>query len=392
MKDDRLMLARVHRVLAAAVSTAMVAALTACGSGDVGQQPNITVSNPAATGKLQFSVGTATINETSLNQVYTVLNTVETLRQPNGLSDVITDTPYITGPPGFVGQKDPVTQGPTNTITGSGPGIACNATTFGCSGGAFGYGFAPDNPLPQQNQPSFALYPVPVAVSNQDILGSYPYYSGPPAFPPFNNGTYPAGFLGYTPGFVDFQSSPVLGDYTLKVDIANGQGSFSSISATAKLTSTTGLPPLQAPQSFPDPNNPGGLKIDIVVPSGVTETWVWVQDSGACYPHTQGNSKNVQYYTVITTQTGAQQLTIPPNLGPTNGSGSTPTICSSQDNQIATGNPNAPGDTYLVYVIGFDYPAYEAAYPATRSQTPIIVGPTGQADLTATQPAFFTEP
>jgi hypothetical protein len=385
-------MARVLRPLFGAGALVAAALASGCGAGNVAQQPTIDVANPVADSKLQFAVGTATINETTLGQVFTVLNTVETLRQSDGHSAVLDDTPYITGPPTFVGQKDPISGSPTNTLTGSAPGIPCDATTFGCNGGAFGYGFAPDNTVPQQQAPSFALYLLPVPVSNMDIIGSYDYYSGPPAFPPFNNGTYPAGFLGYTPGFVDFQSAPVLGRYSLTVDVATGGGKTGSITQTAVLTTTTGLPVMQAPQSFPDPMNPGGLKIDITVPSGVTETWVWVQDSGGCYPHTQGNSRNVQYYTVVTTQTGPQQLTIPPDLGPTNGSGTTPTICSAADNQQATGNPNATGDTYFVYAVGFDYPAFEAAYPFTTSQTPIITGPTGQADLTATEPVSFTEP
>lgn len=364
------------------------AALAGCGSGNVGVQPTIKTVNPLANSKLQFVVGTATINETTLNTVYTVLNTVETLRQPNGDSAVLDDTPYITGPPGFIGQKDPFTGNPTTTLTGSGPNVPCNATTLGCTGGAFGYGFSPDNPQSQQQTPSYALFNIPVPVGNQDIIGAYPYYSGPPAFPPFNNGTYPAGFEGYTPGNVDFQSAPVAGQYSLKVVIPT----VGSISATATLASLTPLPVLQAPQSFPDPSNPGGLKIDITVPSGVTETWVWIQDSGGCYPHSQGNSKNVQYYTLVTTQTGAQQLTLPPNLGPTNGSGQTPTICTSADNQQATGNPNAQGDVYFVYAAGYDYPAYEAAYPFSRVQTPVIANANGQADVTATEPVSFQEP
>jgi hypothetical protein len=375
---------------AAAVASAAI--LAACGSGNVGVQPTITVSNPIANSKLQFAVGVATINETSLGQVFTVLNSVESLRQPGGDSAVLFDTPYITGPAGFVGQKDPFTGQPTNTLTGSGPGVACNATTFGCAGGAFGYGFSPDNTLPQQQAPSYALFSLPVPVGNSDQIGAYPYYSGPPAFPQFNNGTFPAGFLGYTPGFVDYQSAPVLGTYTLKVVIPTGPSTFGSISASATLTSIAALPAMQAPQSFPDPQNPGGLKIDVTVPSGVVETWVWIEDSGACYPHSQGNSKNVQYYTLITTQTGPQQLTLPPNLGPTNGQGTTPTICTSADNQHATGNPNAQGDTYLVYGAGFDYSAFAPAYPLSRTQTPVITGPNGQADLTATEPAFFQEP
>lgn len=365
---------------------------SACGSGDVGVEPAINAVNPIATSKLQFAVGVATAYNATTHQTFFGLNSVETLRQPNGLSAVLDDTPYITGPPGFVGQPDPILGGPTRIMSGSAPGIACNKTVFGCTGGAFGYGFAPVNTQPGQLAPSFAQYFQPVAVGNQNTLSLLPYYSGPPAFPQFNNGTFPAGFLGYPPGFVAYQTAPVAGSYSLDVVIPTGPTTSGKISTTATLNSVTGLPLMQPPQAFPDPANPGGLIIDIVVPSGVTETWVWVEDSGGCYPHSQGNSQNEQFYTVRTTQTGAQQVTVPPNLGPTNGSGSTPTICSAAQNQLATGNPNAPGDTYTVYAAGFDYPAFGAAYPFNLSQTPPIVGVSGQDDVTLTQPARFTYP
>lgn len=362
----------------------------ACASGNVGVQPPISAVDPIAGSKLQFAVGVATINETSTSSTFVGLNTVETLRQTNGLSAVLFDTPYITGPPGFVGQPDPITGGATNVISGSGPSIPCAKTTFGCVGGAFGYGFSNDNPQPGTQGPPFTLYSLPMPVGNNNALNIVPYYSGPPAFPRFNDGTFPAGFLGYTPGFVDFQTAPVAGSYRLDVVIPTGRSSTGTISSSAALNSVIPLPIMQPPQAFPDPANPGGLKIDIIVPSGVTETWVWVADDGGCYPHTQGNSLGIQYYTVRTTQTGPQQLTIPPDLGPTNGSGSTPTICSSAQNRAATGNPNASGDRYQVYAAGFDYPAYGAAYPSSTAQTPVITGVNGQVDVTATEPVFFT--
>jgi hypothetical protein len=366
------------------------AILAGCASGDVGVQPGITPVDPIANSKLQFAVGVATINETSQNRIFYGLNTVETLRQPNGLSAVLDDTPYITGPPGFVGQKDPITGNPTTILSGSGPGIACNATTFGCAGGAFGYGFAPDNTLPGSQNVSFSLFLIPMAVGSSDQITTAGYYSGPPAFPQFNNGTYPAGFQGYSPGFVDFQSAPVVGSYRLDVVIPTGPTTSGTISATAQLNSITGLPVIQTPVPFPDPNGDGGLKVDIIVPAGISETWVWIQDQGgACHPPVQGNSTGTQYYTIEMAQTGPQQLTLPPNLGPTSGSGSSPSICSAAANQAATGNPNAPGDTYGVYAVGFDYPAIEAAYPYNLSQTPTIVGPAGQVDITATEPAYF---
>jgi hypothetical protein len=380
------------RCLAAACFAASLTHLAGCSSADVGVEPAIGSVDPIKDSKLQFAVGVATINETSQNQVVSVFNTVETIRQPNGLSAVLFDTPYITGPQGFSGQPDPITGQQTTIISGSGPNIPCNKTVFACTGGAFGYGFAPDNTVPNQQAPSFLEFSQPIAVGAQDQLQSVPYYGGPPTFPVFNNGTYPAGFSGFSAGFNTFQTAPVLGLYTLDVVIPIGQGAFGKKTTTAMLTSLTPLPAMAAPSAFPDPANPGGLKIDIVVPAGVTETWVWIQDGGGCYPHTQGNSSNNQFYTVRTTQTGAQQLTVPPNLGPTNGSGSTPTICSALQNQQATGNPNATGDTYSVYAAGFDYPAFGAAYPFNQQQTPSFIGANGQVDVTLTQPVSFVYP
>jgi hypothetical protein len=382
----------VTRLFAAWSMGLAVVVIAGCSAGDVGVQPKIQSVDPIGTSKLQFAVGVATVNETSQGTVAHVLNTVETLRQPNGLSAVLFSTPYITGPPGFTGQPDPITGQQTTVISGSGPQLTCAQTTLGCAGGAFGYGFAPDNTVPGQQAPSFAGYSQPVVVGNQSLLQSISYYGGPPAFPKFNDGTYPAGFLGFSPGFVSFQPPAVAGTYKLDVVIPTGPTTSGTISTSANLTSTVGLAAIAPPSAFPDPANPGGLKIDLVVPAGVTETWVFVQDSGGCYPHSQGNSMNVQYYTVRTTQTGAQQLTVPPNLGPTDGSGSTPTICSALQNQQATGNPNAPGDTYTVFVAGFDYPAYGAAYPFNQQQTPAFTGPGGQVDVTLTQPVNFVYP
>ncbi len=371
------------------------AVLGGCGSGNVAVQPAIGSSNPLKTSKLQFLVGTAVVNEVSKSQVFTYFNVVETLRQPNGLSAVLNDDPIITGPPGFVGQPNPnpsATPGPTNVLSGSGPGIPCSKTEFGCAGGAFGYGIAPDNTLPNQQAPSYSQYVQPLSVSGETSVLQFPYYGGPPTFPPFNNGTYPAGFLGYPAGFLSFQTTPVLGTYQFAVQIPTGPGTFGTIGTSAMLSSLNPLPPMQQPTAFADPQNPGGLKIDITVPLGVVETWVFIQDAGACYPQTQGNSTNNQFYTVRTTLTGAQQLTVPPNLGPTNGSGSTPTICDSQQNQQATGNPNAPGDTYTVYAVGFDYPALAPAYPYNLNPAPPIGDAQGQVNVTLTEPVSFVYP
>jgi hypothetical protein len=72
----------------------------------------------------------------------------------------------------------------------------------------------------------------------------------------------------------------------------------------------------------------------------------------------------------------------------------TPSICTQPQNNsayTAAGKlplPNA-GDNFTVQVIGFDYPAYEAAFGLTQASTPQappITGPSGQSDLTISLP------
>jgi len=157
------------RIVRSAVRASVLAAVviaSGCGSGNVGVEPAIGSVNPIADSKLQFAVGVATINDVAHSKVVETLNTVETLRQPDGLSAVLYSIPYITGPPGFIGQPDPILGNPTTIISGSGPKIPCNKTTLQCTGGAFGYGFAPDNTVPGQQAVSFAEYFQPVAVGN----------------------------------------------------------------------------------------------------------------------------------------------------------------------------------------------------------------------------------
>jgi len=47
-------------------------------------------------------------------------------------------------------------------------------------------------------------------------------------------------------------------------------------------------------------------------------------------------------------------------------------------------------DALVATVVGFDYPAFEAAPPANVSPKPVIVGANGQADLTQSPAAAFT--
>ncbi len=111
-----------------------------------------------------------------------------------------------------------------------------------------------------------------------------------------------------------------------------------------------------------------------------------MQGSGACFPAgPQGGSPTV-YYTLLTTGPGLQTLTLPNNLGPAVPGQTTHTLCTSADNIAASGNPAATGDDFRVYAVGFDYPAFEAGDPTKAlSQTPIITGASGQADITTSR-------
>ncbi len=363
-------------------AAAALAALTACSSGQVGVQPGTTVVNPAS-GKLQFAVGIATFATNGGSVIG--LNTVETFRQSNGLSGALIDTPKITGPPTFQGETVPPDGGTVNYISGTPPGGNCTMTTFGCVGGAFGYGIAPDNLIGSTQ--SFAQFVQPMLFKSNGP-SQETYYGGPPAWPLVTNGTYPQGFIGFSPGFLSFDTPPVLGGYTLAVQIPTGITGHVTVSTNAQLTSLTPLPVLPAPQPFADPNNPGGLLMDVTVPAGLAEAWYYVSDRGGCYPQTTLGTSQA-FYTVRTTLTGAQQLTLPADLGPNAGSGTTPTICTAADNQAATGNPNATADTYTIYAVGFDYPAFASAYPQNRKESPAIAGSNGQADITISTAASY---
>ena len=100
----------------------------------------------------------------------------------------------------------------------------------------------------------------------------------------------------------------------------------------------------------------------------------------------KGTSFAPVYYTVEVTASGPVSLTS--NHGPNNGTGPTitptPTICTAAQNSAVLGTPTA-GDNIVVQMIGFDYPAYEAAVGLTKPgtpQTPSITGPGGQSDIT----------
>jgi hypothetical protein len=117
----------------------------------------------------------------------------------------------------------------------------------------------------------------------------------------------------------------------------------------------------------------GGLSGTVTPGTGATETLVYVRDTTAGLRYTVGPI----------TGTAAASFTLPDTLGPCNSPG-----CGKSDTTPSI----ATGDTYVVYAVSFDYPAFEAAPPNSTSATPTITGAKGQADLsvsTVTPPATY---
>lgn len=348
----------------------LAAALAGCTTGNTAVPPSQTAVNPIASNVLKFAVGTANIAGT------TGLNTVVTWRQPNGLDGTLLNTPTITGPAGFVntGGAAAGSDNGTNKISGSPQanplGSATTPSTFGTSGGAFAYGFQPDNSTTSGGA-NFSRYSLPFFAPA--TFTAQQYIGGPPAYPQVRNGNYPSGFLGYPLGFTDFNVAPVAGTYTLTLNVPtgfdnNGNPTSGTVTATGSLTSVVPLPTFATPTIAFD--GTGGADVTVTVPAGVTEADVIVRDGdGLCYP-----SSAPAYYTLRTTTPGPQVLHLPNNLGPTQGNTtSTKTICT--------------GDHVRVYAVGFDYGAFAAGPPNSSAQSPTITNAAGQADITQSAPS-----
>lgn len=372
-----------HAILPFLVAGALV---SGCGGGGQAGVPTVSQGN-LASNALQLAVGTANIAGTP------GINFVTTYRQTNGLSAVGADTPSISGPSGFTvpagvsGAYGPgnVDAG-TNHITGS-PQVNRATTpvnsTFGTFTGAFSYGFVPVNS--DQTGTAYFIGNPNATAGNGFVLSAYeglfnaagdpttpqPYYSttpfdyviGPPAVPFFRDGTFP-GFVGYSPGFTVLQATPVAGTYNLQVVVIAVNAPSTTANASATLASTTLLGATTINAASLTKTAGGGISGTVNVPSGVTETEVFVVDVTA-------NT----YYTVIVSGTGAAvSWAIPGNLGPCSGAN-----CQTGPNAKPT---IATGDTYYVAAVGYNYPAFEAGPPGNNQQKPVITGANGQADLT----------
>jgi hypothetical protein len=369
--------------------------LAGCGQGGASEPP-VTSFDPAATSKLQFAVGVATMSFNNGTSVAYGLNMVETLRQADGLSGTLYNVPMIIGPSSF----DVLTSTETgNVVQSAGSDLGTNHITWGTlnqpqwvgpsrgpkqsTTGAFGYGLCPCNSDSGPGNgftPLYQAFNLPIYGNDEEL-----WYGGPPAFPAEGPSVIALGWLGYSLGFTDFAVEPVIGKYNLYAAVPPAYDTPQNptpspgpngtptpppgiLAAGAQLSDLTPLPAFATPSFTPD--RKGGGTIEITVPSGASEAVVEVMalhDSGigiCVQAHTYD-----AYYTVVTHGSGSQALALPDEIGPLTQSGQkSRTIC--------------PEGTYQVYAAGVDWPLYESSYPKNLSQLPLIKGRNGQADVT----------
>jgi hypothetical protein len=350
----------INAVAAAAVGIALLAG---CTSGQLGAEPTTQVANVQNGTSLQFAVGTANFAGT----VY--LNTLETFRQANGLSATLYNTPSITGPAGFLVPINAFTQpgGPANTggvndtdagtssITGTPPtqpGTTAVVTTFNQNGGAFAYGFAPDNSN-TAGSATFTQYRSPFFVA---AASQRPFLLGPPVTPDTHSGTYPTGFVGFSSGFVAFAVTPVAGQYTLTVTVPGnlpGSAPIAVKTTIGTLTNTAGLPTIAAPTVTPTVG--GGASFAVVPqPAGATNQVLYVRNM------TQGT-----YYSFDAT--GGGTFVLSATAGGTDPGG-------------APKKPFATGDNIRAYVVAANYDIIGLSSVKNAQQSPAFPA---QADITA---------
>ncbi len=342
------------------------ALLAACSTNGTSINPTVTQAN-LGNDRLQLAVGT----ENDGNDGVVNLDVVATYRQPNGLSAVLLDTPTITGPAGFVvpAGAPPVDAG-TNHISGS-PQVLPNQTptptTFSNSGGVFSYGFGPFN-SDNSGDPFYPGNPPLYAQPFYSSSGGVNVVGGPPAYPFFNDGTYPPGFEGYSQGFSAFEATPVAGTYTLSVNVPIVGTSGHNATASANLTDLSPLP-LPSGVSLTE-DDAGGGTANVTVPADprTVETMIYINDT----------SSGLFFAVGPLAGTGALSGPLPDNLGACTSPG-----CENGPNATPT---MAAGDSYTMFAVSYDWPMWESSPsakggPNNRQIAPTIVGSNGQADV-----------
>jgi hypothetical protein len=334
---------------------------------------------------------------------------------------VVLGTPACDGP------------GPYNTSAGfvrCPAGLKANTSTFGQSGGVFAMGLLPGNVVPNTQQAySDQPYPQPffstefyTAKRPVDPISQYQFipWGGPPAFDPFHNSMGMRS--GLSPILIDSFGDPVWlgvgegitvfdgvrvrsGSYSLRVAVStissSGSVSTGSILKTAHLNASFVLDKITAPKFIADQK--GGGSVNVTLPARVTEALVQIVDFGPGNGPDESNKptsppSNCQgpkgtsfapvYFTILATHSGTYHLPDAngPNIVPKGNPKPSTSICTAEQNKAA-GDGNA-GDDIVVQMIGFDYPAYEAANSITLQavpQNPPIANAAGQADITISQ-------
>jgi hypothetical protein len=361
----------------------------------------------------------------SLSDPYTTFWT-NSATQTGGpsLPEVSANPPAITGTPQTVTAGTPACDGvnPPGGFTNCLNGISPNASTFGQSGGDFAMGIAPYNTTATTQQSySYAPYAQPLYDSGATPL--FVPWGGPPAFDPDGNGMgtrdgliqagndgfWPNGvccnyFLGVGEGITVFEGVTAnAGAYQLALQIATiGSGGgfhVTTLTANAQLGSAAFmLGAATAPFVTPDVND-GGASMNVTMPASATEAVVQIVDygpgggplvGGGTFANCQGQRGPAfapVYYTIEVTTSGPASLgqLNGPNTATGGGIGNlvpSPSICTATDNGGA-------GDNFTVQLIGFDYPAYEAAVSLLHppvATAPQIIGGNGQSDITISPP------
>jgi hypothetical protein len=318
---------------------ALTAMLGGCSGGGSNGIPKITSTNPLSTGVLQFAVGTANLYGTASG-----LNVVSTYRQADGLSNVLVDTPTITGPftlpasaPAGNNPVDPYTtvtffgsgspSGPSveevaagGKITGTSQSVhlgtpACdqttpctvasaaggnvsvppNTNTFGQSGGVFGDGISPQNSTTSGQSATYEPYTEPLYDSTTG--NEFIPFGGPPAFDPNKtglglrdglsnlggvNGTL--GVLGLPLGISTFYGVAVRpGSYGLSIQVPTGFSGTTATYGTASKSATLTSTAELGTITAPvlTLDGAGGGSFTIAaLPAGVTEELVEITDFG----------------------------------------------------------------------------------------------------------------
>ncbi|MGP6190474.1 MAG: hypothetical protein ACLPSH_10445 [Vulcanimicrobiaceae bacterium] len=378
------------------------AGLAGCGPSGGGQAPAAPNQQNLSANVLQLAVGTANI----AGQAGPGLNVVVTYRQPNGKSGSTLSSPTFSGPfviAGPAGSPDAffstIETGPAPTEIGksalnSTAQTDTTASSFGVSGGAIALGIEPFNYNENGTPDNVAPYTLPLYDTISPDPNGFVSWGGPPAFDLLGNGTSPVGNSnvpggtgGISEGLDVFAGvTPVVGTYTLALNIPTNNGTFTT-SKTAALGTAALLPALAAPL-VPTVDGSGGATFTVTLPAGVTEAFLQVTDFGpptgtGCNTSSSSATAPVAiYYTLLLTASG--NVTLPDAIGPT----ATPSLCTPAQNTTAN-KATTDGDSFTAQLIGFDYDEYSLEVHNVAAIKPAPALP-GQADVTVSTASAFT--